>query len=138
MVKLDADGIRAFFATAFPQAERFGFAVDRIADDGITLSLPTTERHLRPGGTVSGPTLMTLADTAMYVAVLSQVGPEALAVTSNLEMHFLRKPSPGRLRAEARLLKLGRRLAVGTVEIFAETGEMVAYATVTYARAAQG
>ena len=73
------------------------------------------ERHLRPGGTVSGPAMMALADLALYVAMLAQIGPVALAVTTNLAFNFLRKPEPRGLVAECRLLKLGRRLAVGEV-----------------------
>src|ERR687884_137197 len=70
-------------------------------------------RSLRPGGTVSGPVLMTLADVAIYVAILASIGWVPLAVTTNLNINFLRKPAPGDLMAECRLLKLGKRLAVG-------------------------
>jgi uncharacterized protein (TIGR00369 family) len=93
------------------------------------------ERHVRPGGTLSGPAMMTLADLALYVAILAQIGPVALAVTTNLAFNFLRKPEPRGLVADCRLLKLGRRLAVGEVEIRSEGGaddEVVCHATGTY------
>ena len=78
------------------------------------------ERHLRPGGTISGPTMMALADLALYVAILAQIGPVGLAVTTSLNYNFLRKPGPVALIAEARLLKLGKRLAVGEVGLFSQ------------------
>jgi uncharacterized protein (TIGR00369 family) len=91
------------------------------------------ERHLRPGGTISGPTMMTLADLALYVAILASIGPVALAVTTNLNINFLRRPAQRDLIAETRLIKLGRRLAVGEVAIYSEGDEdMVAHVTGTY------
>src|SRR6186713_1914924 len=90
-------------------------------------------RSLRPGGTISGPTMMGLTDFAMYVAILASVGPVPLAVTTNLNINFLRKPAPRDLIAETRLIKLGKRLAVGEVEIYCDgDDEMVAHATATY------
>ena len=92
-----------------------------------------SERSLRPGGTVSGPTMMGLTDFAMYVAILASVGPVPLAVTTNLNINFLRKPAQRDLIAEVRLIKLGKRLAVGEVEIYSDgEEEMVAHATSTY------
>lgn len=94
----------------------------------------TAERHLRPGGTVSGPAMFTLADYAFYVAVLAMIGREALTVTTTLTINFLRKPPPGELVAEARILKLGRLLATGDVMVRpASGGAPVAHASVTYA-----
>jgi uncharacterized protein (TIGR00369 family) len=91
------------------------------------------KKHLRPGGTVSGPTLMALADAAMYAAILGEIGLVALAVTTNLNINFLRKPAPRDLIAEVRLIKLGKRLAVGEVGIRSEAEEdLVAHATSTY------
>ena len=90
-------------------------------------------KSLRPGGTISGPTMMGLTDFAMYVAVLASIGPVPLAVTTNLNINFLRKPAPKDLIAECRLIKLGKRLAVGEVRIHSEgEDEMVAHATSTY------
>jgi len=88
---------------------------------------------LRPGGTISGPTMMGLTDFAVYVAILASVGPVPLAVTTNLNINFLRRPAQRDLIAEARLIKLGKRLAVGEVAIYSEgDDEMVAHATSTY------
>jgi uncharacterized protein (TIGR00369 family) len=88
---------------------------------------------VRPGGTISGPTMMALADFAMYVAVLAAIGPVPLAVTINLNINFLRKPAPRDLVAEARLLKLGKRLAMGEVTICSDgESEPVAHVTSTY------
>src|SRR6476659_10640514 len=90
-------------------------------------------RSLRPGGTIAGPTMMGLTDFAMYVAILASVGPVPLAVTTSLNINFLRKPAQRDLVAEARLIKLGKRLAVGEVQVYSEgEEEMVAHATTTY------
>jgi uncharacterized protein (TIGR00369 family) len=90
-------------------------------------------RSLRPGGTISGPTMMALTDFAMYVAILASIGPVPLAVTTNLNINFLRKPAQRDLIAEAKLIKLGKRLAVGDVAIYSDgEDEMVAHATSTY------
>jgi uncharacterized protein (TIGR00369 family) len=91
------------------------------------------EASLRPGGTISGPTMMGVTDFAMYVAILASIGPVPLAVTTNLNINFLRKPAARDLIAEVKLIKLGKRLAVGEVEMFSEGEEdMVAHATATY------
>jgi uncharacterized protein (TIGR00369 family) len=90
-------------------------------------------KHLRPGGTISGASLMTLADMAMYMVLLGMIGPVALAVTTNLNINFLRKPAQADVIGQARLLKLGKRLAVGEVTMYSEGDpEPVAHATVTY------
>lgn len=100
---------------------------------GCRIRRKFNKQSLRPGGTISGPTMMGLTDFAMYVAVLASVGPVPLAVTTNLNINFLRKPTQRDLIAEARLIKLGKRLAVGEVEIYCEgDDEMVAHATSTY------
>ncbi|HEY8440585.1 MAG TPA: PaaI family thioesterase [Xanthobacteraceae bacterium] len=92
-----------------------------------------SEKSLRPGGTISGPTMMGLTDFAMYVAVLASIGPVPLAVTTNLNINFLRKPAQRDLIAEAKLIKLGKRLAVGEVDIYCDgEDELVAHATSTY------
>lgn len=131
---MDADAIMTLFKSVFPQAVKVGFTIESVTGGAAVVQLTPDERHLRPGGTVSGPTLMTMADTAAYVAVLGHYGPEALAVTSSLEIHFLRKPPMTPLRSEARLIKHGRRLAVALVTQTSEGVEgPVAHATVTYA-----
>lgn len=104
------------------------------AHHAATLEFDATERHLRPGGTVAGPTLMYLADFAMYAALIAGAGPSgAAAVTTNLNIHFLSRTGPGLIRAEGKLLKLGRRLATGDVSITDADGRAVAHATCTYA-----
>ena len=98
------------------------------------LRLTGRAEFLRPGGTVSGPVLMGLADVALYAALLGAIGPVPLAVTSNLTINFLRRPGPGAIRAEAQILKLGRRLATGEVRLFsAGVTEMVAHVVSSYA-----
>ena len=100
---------------------------------GCRIRRAFNERSLRPGGTISGPTMMAMTDFAMYVAILASVGPVPLAVTTSLNINFLRKPAQRDLLAEARLIKLGKRLAVGEVEIYSDgDDEMVAHATATY------
>lgn len=132
-LKLDAAGIEAFLAEHFPGAH--GWArIEEVTADRVVLRVPYKDRYLRPGGSISGPTLMTLADTAAYFLVLANVGPVILAVTSNLNIHFLRRPAPADVLGEATLLKLGRRLAVIDVRMFSDgEPEPVAHATVTYA-----
>jgi uncharacterized protein (TIGR00369 family) len=131
---LTPDDLHRFIAERFPQAVGFARVVT-VGGGALTLELEAGEHHLRPGGTVSGPTLMTMADTAMYFLVLSLVGPVALAVTTNLNINFLRRPPPGTLLATARLLKRGQRLVVGEVAIHGPgaAAAPVAHATVTYA-----
>lgn len=125
--------LEEFLAGQFPQAAAMGFEVEEVGEGQVRVRQPTGEAHLRPGGTVSGPTLMALADTAMYLALLATIGPVALAVTTSLNINFLRKPHPGDLVAHAALLKLGKRLAVGQVTIYsAGLDEPVAHATLTY------
>jgi uncharacterized protein (TIGR00369 family) len=130
---MDAAALQAFLTRDFGQVAE-DFAVERADDAGVALRLRVAERHLRPGGTVSGPSIFGLVDVAMYLAILSRIGPVALAVTTNCAIDFLRKPEAGRdLLAEARLLKLGRRLAVGDVLVFSEgMSDPVARAGLTY------
>ena len=105
-----------------------------ITDTGIRLRLKVADRHLRPGGTVSGPSIFALADCAMYLAVMSRIGAEALTVTTSCNIDFMRKPAAGSdLLCELRLLKLGRVLAVGEGLVFSDGGaEPVARAALTY------
>jgi uncharacterized protein (TIGR00369 family) len=132
MPRMTADEIKAFMQEVFPQA-RMPVEVEELRDGFLRLRVPVTERYLRPGGTVSGPALMTIADTAMYYLVLGMIGPVALALTSNLNMNFLRAPKLADVIAEAEMLKLGKRLAVGQVTIYSDgSDEPVAHATVTY------
>jgi uncharacterized protein (TIGR00369 family) len=110
-----------------------GLSIEAVWPGGSRVRQAYSEGSVRPGGTISGPTMMALADFAMYVAVLAGIGPVALAVTTNLNINFLRKPARCDLLAEARLLKLGKRLAVGEVTIRSDGDESpVAHVTSTY------
>ena len=107
--------------------------IEEVWHGGARVRRPFHERSLRPGGTVSGPVMMGLADFTLYVAVLASIGWVPLAVTTNLSINFLKKPAPRDLIAKARLLKLGKRLAVGEVEIRCDgDDEIVAHVTATY------
>jgi uncharacterized protein (TIGR00369 family) len=132
---MSADDIAKLLAAEFPQAfyPGCGHSIERVAYGDIRVRWTFDEAALRPGGTVSGPTMMELADFAMYVAVFSAIGPQPLAVTTNLNINFLRKPARADLVADARLMKVGKRLAVGEVTIYSEgTDEPVAHVTATY------
>ncbi|WP_099866230.1 PaaI family thioesterase [Pararhizobium haloflavum] len=127
--------LERFLQDEFPQINADGqaFTIDSIEPGRAVMRLNPNQRHLRPGGTVSGPTLFTLADLAAYVVILGHIGPVALAVTTNLSINFLRKPADGQpLFGTGRLLKLGRRLAVVDVAITDESGMLVAQASATY------
>lgn len=132
---MNADEIGTLLHREFPQVfyPGCGLVLERIDYANIRVRRTFQEHYLRPGGTISGPTMMELADFAMYVAVFSAVGPQPLAVTTNLSINFLRKPARADLFAEAKLLKVGKRLAVGEVTIFSEgLAEPVAHVTATY------
>ncbi len=132
-LKMTLAGLRLFMAEHFPQVAD-DFEISDVAPMHITVRKLVQEKHLRPGGTVSGPAMFALADVSIYLAILAMVGPKALAVTTNCSIDFMRKPvANADLRAEARLLKLGKVLAVGDVLIFSEGGEApVARASLTY------
>jgi uncharacterized protein (TIGR00369 family) len=132
---MSADEIAKLLHAEFPQAfyPGCGHSIERVDHGDIRVRWTFEETALRPGGTVSGPTMMELADFAMYVAVFSAVGPQPLAVTTNLNINFLRKPARADLIADARLMKVGKRLAVGEVTIYsAGAEEPVAHVTATY------
>ena len=126
--------LSAYLAAEFPQIGiGRDFSVEAVGPLSARMRLHFRPDHLRPGGTISGPTIFALADVALYVAILAQLGKVKLAVTTNLNINFLRKPEPRDLFGEARLLKLGKRLAVGEVSIFSVgEEELVAHATGTY------
>jgi acyl-coenzyme A thioesterase PaaI-like protein len=122
-------------ASEFPQMwnGESGLSLEAISHGAGRVRQAYRPHFMRPGGTIPGPTMMALADVAMYVAVLSAVGWVPLAVTTNLTMNFLRRPPPRDLLADVRLLKLGKRLAYGEVTICTEgAAEPVAHATSTY------
>ncbi len=135
MTQMNLAEITEFLDREFPQIHHGGrtFHVEAVGPMTARMRCDYHERHIRPGGTISGPTMMALADVALYVAILAQIGPVALAVTTNLSFNFLRKPGQAALIGECRLLKLGRRLATGEVAIYSEgSSEMVCHATGTY------
>jgi uncharacterized protein (TIGR00369 family) len=131
-LKMTIPEMHAFLAEVFPQLGP-RFEVLEMTPGTLRVRMRAGEADLRPGGTVSGPALFTLADCAFYMAVLALIGPEALTVTTSCAIDFMRKPGPGELIAEARVLKLGRALAVGDVLIFSDGVEgPVARAGLTY------
>ena len=134
-VMMTVEELERFFLAEFPQVfhAESGLAIEAVWERGCRVRQAFRQRSVRPGGTISGPTMMALADFAMYVAVLAAIGPVPLAVTINLNINFLRKAAPRDLLAEARLLKLGKRLATGEVTICSQgETEPVAHLTSTY------
>ncbi|HET9691712.1 MAG TPA: PaaI family thioesterase [Acidimicrobiales bacterium] len=141
---MTADELQSFLAEVWTAAVSPTYRVREVTASGAVLALPVAAEHERPGGTVSGPTMMGLADAAAWLATLSRVGPVALAVTSNLTIHFLAKPPlGGELLADASLLRLGPRSSVSDVRVTSATGDgageatLVAAATVAYSIPAQ-
>lgn len=120
-----------FLIQEFPQ---FKGEILGVSNTEAVIRQPIDHAHLRPGGTVSGPTMMALADVALYVAILSKIGPVALAVTTDFTCHFLSKPSANQaILAKASLLKVGKRLVIGEVSLFSEDqSEPVAHVVATY------
>lgn len=134
-VVMSAQDVSDFLDQVFPQTRSGGrvITIESITPGESVLSFKAGDDHLRPGGTVSGPTLFSLADLGAYAVILGHIGPKALAVTTNLNINFMRKPEPGTLIGKTRLLKLGKRLAVTDCEIRSEGSEdIVAHATATY------
>src|SRR5947199_609900 len=135
VAKMSVAELAACLLREFPQAFAGGdITSDRADGQSCLIRERFHERMLRPGGTISGPTLMALADVAMYVVLLSAIGPVGLAVTTNLTINFLRKGAPGQdVLAAAKLLKLGKRLAVGEVNLLSgTTPDPIAHVTATY------
>ncbi len=134
MPKMTAQEVEDFIFSHFPTRDHKRlFIVENVDDMVARIRMLYDERQLRPGGTISGPAMMTLADTAMWVVLVAMIGPVALAVTTNLNINFLRKPEQKDMIAEVRLLKLGKRLAVGDVLMYSDGDhEPVAHATLTY------
>jgi uncharacterized protein (TIGR00369 family) len=132
MPRMTIAEIEALMDQAFPDW-RITSSITALGDDDITLVMPFRERLLRAGGTISGPALMLLADTAAYFLTLAHLGPAAAtSATANLDIHFLVRPKPGEITAVATMLRLGRRLAVSKVDL-RSGDQLVAHATVTYA-----
>lgn len=132
---MNAEEVNALLREVYPQLNdgRMAYRAIDVFPGGCVVRLEADHRHLRPGGTVSGPTLFTLADIGGYVCVLTHAGPDALSVTTNLNINFMRKAGPGPIDGHCRILKLGRKLMVFEVDIRAGPhGETVAHATGTY------
>ncbi|MCY1396799.1 Thioesterase superfamily protein [compost metagenome] len=126
------EAIAHFIRTEFPQAR---VVIEAVGNQGATVAQDIAEADLRPGGTVSGPTLMGLADVALYVALLGEIGIVPLAVTTSLTINFLRKPAADRrVIGQCRLMKVGKTLAMGEVALYSEgIEEPVAHVVGTYA-----
>lgn len=133
MPVMSVEEIEAFLGEQFPQSRSFGARLQSVSEGSVVVRMVAEERHLRPGGTVSGPSLFTLCDHAFFCLVLSAVGPVPLAVTTHLGIDFLRRPDPGPLVARAEMLKLGKRLAVARITVTREgSSDALCHATGTY------
>ena len=133
--KLTRKELVDLLTSEFPEAAQAvgAYDIEEVWHGGCRIRRPFHASALRPGGTISGPVMMAVADFTMYVAVLSAVGWVPLAVTTNLNINFLKKPPSGALLADCEILKLGKRLAVGSVTLWADgDDEPVAHATLTY------
>jgi len=132
--------LTAYLVDVFPQIwSRGDYSIEDVGPMSATVRLAYHPDHLRPGGTISGPAMFTLSDLALYVAILHELGRVKLAMTTSLTINFLRKPEPRDLIGRAKLIKLGKRLAVGEVALFSEgSDEMAAHATGTYSIPAKG
>jgi len=133
--KLTAKELEDLLSAEFPQMlnAQSGYGIEEVWSGGSRIRKHFSPRSLRPGGTISGTTMMTLADFAPYVAILATIGWVPMAVTTHLSINFLKKPTPRDLLAEARLIKLGKRLAVAEIGIRSEgEDDLVAHATSTY------
>lgn len=131
-VVLSADDLNAYLAEVFPQVDG-RMRVEAVAPMEARMRLLVSEQDLRPGGTISGPSMFMLADCAFYVATLAMIGKEPLTVTVGATLNFLRKPAPTGMTATARILKLGRSLSVGDVTLLSDgSADPVAHATMTY------
>lgn len=133
MSRIPVEEFQALIAKDLPLVDLFGIRTVALGDGTATLRMHFNPTLIRPGGTVAGPALMALADVALYAVVLSLIGRVELAVTTSLNVNFLRKPGPADVLAEARILKLGKRLAIGECAMHSVDGEdLVAHVTGTY------
>ena len=132
---LTALEVQNLIRMGLPMAEDIDLRIDRLDEEGVLARVPFQAKLVRPGGTLSGPTIMALGDAAMYAVVLGRLGRVEMAVTSNLNINFLVKPKPVDLLAEARILRLSRRQAVCEVSLYSldNENELVAHVTGTYA-----
>ena len=135
VAELTAEQVQALIRAGVPMAEDIDLRIDHLDTERAVARVPFHGKLVRPGGTLSGPTIMSLADAAMYAVVLGRLGRVEMAVTSNLNINFLAKPKPVDLLAEARILRLSKRQAVCEVQLYSlgEEDELVAHVTGTYA-----
>lgn len=133
VIKLSVAEFNEIARQRLPFAAIMGLNLEQITPSGVAMRATYSEAFLRPGGTVSGPVMMTLADAAIYALILSRIGPVELAVTTNLSVNFLRRPKPRDIIAHASILKLGKRLAVAEAKMYSDRdNDMIAHATATY------
>jgi uncharacterized protein (TIGR00369 family) len=134
MPVMSIEELEQFRAQHFAQSDPLHLKIERLDDMTLRARMPIADQHLRPGGTVSGPTLMFFCDAGFYLLVLAQIGPVSLAVTTNLNISFMRRPAPVDVIGEFRILKLGQKLAVGDVLLFSDGDPApVAHCQMTYA-----
>ncbi|MCC1496427.1 PaaI family thioesterase [Alcanivorax sp. 1008] len=132
-MSLDARAVEQIISSGVPNFSEHGICVEQAGSGKARLRQPFRQNLIRPGGTLSGPTMMGLADAAMYAAILGQLGRLEMAVTQNLNINFLARPEPCDLIAEAQIIRLGRRSAVLEVRLFSDASEkMVAHVTGIY------
>ena len=130
---MDAQAVEDRIIAALPLAGDMGLQVLEVGEGKSVLRLPFHEKMTRPGGTIMGPVLMTLADAAMYAAIFGVLGPVEMAVTANLNINFLRRPGPKPLRAEGKIMKMGQHLAFCDVQLYLEgEDDVVAQVTGSY------
>ena len=134
MSKISPEAFNALTDEELPIAAQYGFHAETIGDGTARVRAPYSEDYMRPGGTISGPVMMALTDFGMYAALMGAIGAVALAVTTNLNINFLRRPAPGDVVADCRVIKLGKRLAVLEVTLYSDDGDdaPIAHATGTY------
>lgn len=134
MAKLTVEQFETIARERLPFAQLMGLRLEEINENDVVMRAVYSDEFLRPGGTIAGPVMMGLADAAMYALLLSQLGPVELAVTTSLNINFLRKPAPGDMLAVAKPLKFGKRLVIAEISMFSEndTEKLVAHATATY------
>ena len=133
MSKITSQEFESIARERVPIVAYLGVSIEQLGEGTASGRVPYREEFLRPGGTIAGPVLMALADYVMYGALMSKIGRVELAVTTNLNINFLRRPSPVDVIARASVIKLGKRLAVGEVQLFSEgEDDMIAHVTCTY------
>ncbi len=131
--KISAAELERLAVEEVPVAGQMGIVIDSIGPGEVTARVPYRDALIRPGGTIAGPVMMALADFVMWGVVMSLIGPVKLAVTTSLHINFLRRPGPGDVVARGRILKLGKRLAVGEVYLYTHgVDDLVAHVSATY------